>query len=243
MAKVIGVIPARYNSVRFPGKVLAPVGGKPLIQRVWERARQCRRLEDVLIACDHPKVFEAVKSFGGRPVMTDENHPSGTDRIAEAVKNETAEIIVNIQGDEPLVAPEVIDRLAGALMDDKKYPMASVMTPLRDEEAWRNPNVVKVVVNRRGEAMYFSRAAVPYNRDGADIRELRIYKHLGLYAYRRDFLMTFAQLPESLLEQTEKLEQLRVLEAGFPIKMIETEYDSVGVDTPDDIAKVEAKLQ
>jgi len=243
MAKVIGVIPARYSSSRFPGKVLAPIKGKPMIQRVWERVRQCRRIEDILVACDHPEVMEAVKAFGGRAVMTSDSHPSGTDRIAEAVKNEAVEIIINIQGDEPLIVPEVIDELAGALLDNAEYPMASMMTTIHDEETWQNPNAVKVVVNQRGEAMYFSRAPIPYRRDGKDAREVKIFKHIGLYAYRKDFLMKFAQLPDSLLEQTEKLEQLRVLQAGFSIKMIETDYDSVGVDAPVDIAKVEAKIR
>jgi len=243
MAKVIGVIPARYNSVRFPGKILALIGGKPMIQRVWEQAGQCRKLDEVMVACDHPKVLEAVKRFGGRGVMTEEGHPSGTDRIAEAVKEEPAEIVINIQGDEPLVSAEVIDGLAGTLLDNEEYPVASAMTPIRDKVTWQNPNVVKVVVNQRGEAMYFSRAAIPYNRDDADLNGLKVYKHLGLYGYRRDFLLGFADLPGSTLEQTEKLEQLRILEAGVPIKMIETEYDSIGVDSPDDIVKVEARLQ
>lgn len=236
--KIVGIIPARWASTRFPGKVLADLNGKPMIQYVWEQAKKADRLDDVLIACDEQKVKEVCEGFGAAVVMTSPDHASGTDRIAEAVKDIDADIIVNIQGDEPLISPEVINDLVSALCDDAECPMATVVRQIDDVAVLNNPNIVKVVIDRKGYALYFSRHAIPYNRDEKDFSEVAAYKHLGLYAYRKDFLLKFNDLPSSLLEQTEKLEQLRVLEAGYRIKTIQTEFETVGVDVPEDLERV-----
>jgi len=236
--KTIGVIPARWASTRFPGKVLAQIHGKPMIQYVWQQAQKAKLLTDVIVACDDDRVFRVVKSFGGKPVMTSMEHPSGTDRIAEAVGDMKVDVVVNIQGDEPLVPPEVIDVLAEALIKDEDAPMATVVKRITQPALLENPNVVKAVINRKHEALYFSRFAVPFNREAKSFSETVYYQHLGLYAYRRDFLMKFDQLPKSLLEETEKLEQLRVLEAGYRILVVETDYETIGVDTPEDLTRV-----
>ncbi len=236
--KAIGVIPARWASTRFPGKVLADIHGKPMIQYVWQQAKKAKLLNDVIVACDDDRVFRAVESFGGKAVMTSMDHPSGTDRIAEAVGDLKVEVVVNIQGDEPLISPDVIDLLVEAVLKDEDAPMATVVKRILQPALLENPNVVKVVFNRKQEALYFSRFAIPFNREGKNFSETVFYQHLGLYAYRRDFLMKFDQLPKSLLEETEKLEQLRVLEAGYRIRIVETDYESIGVDTPEDLTKV-----
>jgi len=236
--KAIGVIPARWASTRFPGKVLAEIHGKPMIQYVWQQARKAKLLNDVIIACDDDRVFRVVEGFGGKAVMTSMEHPSGTDRIAEAVAGLKAEVVVNIQGDGPLISPDVIDMLVQAVLKDEDTPMATVVKRITHPEVLENPNIVKVVFNRKHEALYFSRFAIPFNRDGKSFSETACYQHLGLYAYRKDFLMKFEQLPKSLLEETEKLEQLRVLEAGYRIRVVETDYETIGVDTPEDLTKV-----
>jgi len=238
--KVIGVIPARWASTRFPGKVLQVLRGKPVVQHVWERARKSERLDWVIIACDDEKVFTAAQAFGADAVMTSLDHASGTDRIAEAVSGMDVDIIINIQGDEPLIAPAVIDDLAAALLDDADVPMATVVLPLTDRAQAQDPNVVKVVIDQHGFALYFSRSSIPYVRDGDG--NPPIYKHLGIYGYRREFLMSYSALPPSALEQAEKLEQLRVLEAGYRIKTVMTDHDSIGVDTPEDLKKLEEQM-
>ena len=235
---VIGVIPARYSSIRFEGKVLADIMGKPMIQHVWERAKQAKILDEVIIACDHELVEKAALEFGAKTVLTSKSHMCGTDRIAEVVNPLDVKIIVNIQGDEPLIHPMMIDSVARALLDDKDISMATLRKRIDDPSLINDPNVVKVVVDKSDFALYFSRAPIPYLAVNSDIKEPVYYKHIGLYAYTKDFLFTFKKLPVSLLEKTEKLEQLRVLEEGFRIKAIETKYDTIGVDTPDDLERI-----
>lgn len=236
--KAIGVIPARYASTRFPGKVLALIHGRPMIEYVWRQTKKSKRLDEVLIACDEEKVLKAVQAFGARAVMTSPDHESGTDRIAEALGKIDVDVVVNIQGDEPLIEPPVIDALADALLVDPSLPMATVIKRLEKEEDYHNPNVVKAVIDQHKNALYFSRAPIPYNREKKPFSQGTYYKHLGLYAYRKDFLLKFKSLPVSKLEQTEKLEQLRVLEAGYKIRTIETTHETIGVDTPEDLERV-----
>jgi len=240
--EIIGVIPARWASTRFPGKVLADLNGRPLIWHVWNQARQAAEVSRIVIACDDERVRRVCEDFGARAVMTSSHHASGTDRIAEAVRDIPAEIIVNIQGDEPLIDPKVIDRLAVSLRDDPVCPMATVIVPIRTMEELTDPNVVKAVISHGGRALYFSRHAIPYNRDQRSFEEITAYKHLGLYAYRRDFLLRFYDLPASSLEAAEKLEQLRVLEAGYSIQTITVSCAAIGVDTPEDLARVRQQL-
>lgn len=258
--KVIGVIPARWKSQRFEGKVLAELLGKPMIQHVWERAKESRVLDDLIIAADNEEVMKAVKGFGGKAVYTSKDQPSGTDRIAEVVNPLDVEVIVNIQGDEPLIHHTMIDGLANALLEDKRAPMATVVKKINDKRKLLNPNVVKCVIDKDGYALYFSRSPIPYMRkdseshsmldihswfsdNSGDATPQNYYKHIGIYAYTKDFLFTYTNLPKSKLEETEKLEQLRALENGFKIKTIETEFDTIGVDTPDDLKHAEWKMK
>ena len=241
--KYIGVIPARWASTRFEGKVLAEILGKPMIQHVWERAKKSSLLDEVYIACDEEIVFKKVQEFGAQGIMTSSAHQSGTDRIAEAVKDLSAEIVVNIQGDEPLIHHDVIDNLVKSLLEDISDVMATVVRVIEHEEDLHNSNIVKVVLDNKQKALYFSRSCVPYNREKLDFSQVKYFKHLGIYAYRKDFLCNFKKLPDSFLEQIEKLEQLRVLEAGYKIKTIITQYDTVGVDTSQDLKRVEALMQ
>ncbi len=233
--KIIGVIPARWASTRFEGKVLAEIAGKPMIQHVWEEVRRSKVLNDVIIACDDKKVLMCAQCFGARAVLTSPKHASGTDRIAEAVKNIKADIIVNIQGDEPLIKVKVVDELARALLKDKDADMATVIKVIEKNEELANPNVVKVVIDKNKNALYFSRSLIPFNRDKS---EVKYYKHLGIYAYRKSSLVRFTKLAKSKLENIEKLEQLRALENGFKIRAIETTIETVGVDTPEDLKRV-----
>lgn len=241
--KSIGIIPARYASTRFPGKVLADIEGKPMIQHVWEQAKKSRFLNDVMIACDDPKVEAAAKKFGAKAVMTSPQHASGTDRIAEAVRGLDCDVVLNIQGDEPLVHPQMLEALVQALTVDRESVMSTVIKVITDPSEIANPNVVKAVIDRDQNAMYFSRSAIPFNREGVDFLKLRYYKHFGLYGYRKEFLLRFKELPESPLEETEKLEQLRVLQAGYRIKTVTTDHDTVAVDTPADLERVCAILR
>lgn len=234
--KTIGVIPARFASTRFPAKVLANIAGKPMIRHVWEKATQCKELDEVLIACDHQEVFKAAQNFKARVVMTDPCHASGSDRIAQAVKDLNVDIVVNIQGDEPFVDPQAIDALAVLLKQDTKILMGTVIKPITDEADAVNPNVVKCVVDGKGYALYFSRAPIPYHRGGVSSGN-RGFKHLGLYAYRKDFLMEFTNWPKGALESIEELEQLRALERGVKIKTTVTTHESMAVDTPQDLQK------
>lgn len=244
MMKAIGVIPARWGSTRFEGKVIANLLGKPVVQHVWENAKKAKTLDDLVIACDDERIMKVVKEFGGKAIFTSPNQPSGTDRLAEVVNPIDVEIAVNIQGDEPLVKPIMIDNLVMALQDEKAAQMATVMKKIDDEEELTNSNVVKVIVDKNGYAIYFSRYAIPYNRTGeADEKKRPVYyKHIGIYAFTKDFLFTFRNLPHSALENAEKLEQLRVIENGYKIKVVETKFDTVGVDTHEDLKRVEELL-
>ncbi len=241
--KTLGVIPARFASTRFPAKVLAPINGAPMIAHVWKRAKQCRQLDEVLIACDHAEVLNAARAFGAKAVMTDPKHPSGSDRIAEAVKDLDVDIVVNIQGDEPFIDPAAIDALVVALKDDPACPMGTVVKVITDERDFTNPNVVKCVLDAAGYALYFSRAAIPYNRNALRPAGLTLYKHLGLYAYRKEFLLQYTRWPKSILESTEQLEQLRALENGARIKTVVTKAESIAVDTREDLKTAEEFLR
>ncbi|MFA5156890.1 MAG: 3-deoxy-manno-octulosonate cytidylyltransferase [Candidatus Omnitrophota bacterium] len=237
---VIGVIPARYSSTRFEGKVLANISGKPMIQHVWERAKQALILDDIIIACDDERVADAANSFGAKVVFTAKGHVSGTDRIIEVINPLEVKAVINIQADEPLIHPMMIEAVGRALLDDPKISMTTLMKKIEDPAQVNDPHVVKVVVDRNNFALYFSRAAIPHYPENSEIKEPVYYKHIGLYGYTKDFLFTYKNLPVSRLEKTERLEQLRVLEEGYRIKVIETKYDTVGVDTPQDLEKVRA---
>lgn len=239
MTKVLSVIPARFGSTRFPGKVLADLGGKPIIQHVWERAVRSQS-DEVVIAVDDPKVFEAVRAFGGNAVMTSPDHPTGSDRIWEVACKRDADIIINIQGDEPFVKPSVIDELIDSLKTDTVPDMATVVVPCSRAEFENNPNMVKVVLSADSYALYFSRSMIPFLRVGG--KEMETYRHWGIYGYRRSTLERFVSLPEGKLEQCEKLEQLRALENGMRIKVIVTPYSSIGIDTAEDLAAAEKFL-
>lgn len=236
--EVIGVIPARYDSTRLAGKVLADIAGKPMVQRVWERAKQALLLDDLIIACDDQRVMDAAKSFGAKAVMTAKQHTCGTDRICEVVNPLEVNVVINIQGDEPLVHPTMIDTVARALLDDPTVTMATIMKRLDNLDELNDPNVVKVVVDKHFNALYFSRAVIPFCSAQAEVKAPIYYKHIGLYGYTKDFLFIFKNFPRSELEKTERLEQLRVLQEGFRIKVTETKYDTISVDTPEDLAKV-----
>jgi 3-deoxy-manno-octulosonate cytidylyltransferase (CMP-KDO synthetase) len=235
MAEIVAVIPARYASTRLPGKPLLTETGRPLIQHVVEAARCCARLDRVIVATDDRRILDAVKAFGGEAALTRQDHPSGTDRVAEvAASLPDARIIVNLQGDEPEIAPHAIDRVVRLLLeDDPQAPMATLGTPIHDPDIYQDPSCVKVVRNAQGRAMYFSRSPIPHQRDAGPVPSCALL-HLGLYAYRRDFLLGLATLPPSPLEQCEKLEQLRVLEAGHGIAVGVIDEPSVGIDTPEE---------
>ncbi|WP_085991080.1 3-deoxy-manno-octulosonate cytidylyltransferase [Oceanobacillus senegalensis] len=236
--KVIGVIPARYGSSRFPGKPLALIHGKPMIQRVYEQVAQSKKLDQVVVATDHEKIKEAVETFGGQVVMTSTEHDTGSDRIAEVTNKVDGDFYVNIQGDEPLIRYELIDSLVEAA---KQAPNAVVTakTQITSLEEVENPNVVKVVTDAHGYALYFSRSPIPYNRAN---HKVSYYKHLGIYGYPKAVINAFVQLPTSELEEIEVLEQHRLLNHGYDIKVVETTYHAIGVDTPEDIEKVENLL-
>ena len=240
---VLVVIPARYGSVRFPGKPLALLQGKPVIQHVYEQAARAP-VEAVIVATDDRRIVEAVERFGGVAVMTSPSARSGTERVAEVARARSDTVIINVQGDEPLVRPDMLGPLAELLARHPAVPMASLMTPLAHPEDLASPNVVKVVVDQAGYALYFSRAPIPFERrDGAPgPAPARPWKHLGIYGYQRHFLLKFPHLDPTPLEQLEQLEQLRALEYGYKIRMLETAHDTIGVDTPADLQAVERRL-
>src|SRR3984957_468993 len=235
--KILGVIPARYGSSRFPGKALAKIGAKTILEHVFERVSQARYITSIIIATDDTRIEDAARAFGATVRMTRAAHASGTDRAAEVASAETAELIVNIQGDEPLIDPYAIDAAILPLADDPSIEMGTLKKRIEDPRAIGDPNVVKVVTDRSGNAIYFSRSAIPYVRDVHDVRG-SYYKHIGLYVYRRDFLLRYSDLPVGPLERAERLEQLRALENGYPIRVAETDYESFGVDTPEDLERV-----
>lgn len=235
---ILGIIPARYASTRFPGKPLADIGGKSMIQRVYEQVKKSKLVTDVIVATDNQEIFDHVTKFGGRVRMTKESHVSGTDRCYEALTLQKApfDYVINIQGDEPFIQPEQIDLLARLL--DGKTEIATLVKKIEDPEQLFNPNVVKAVVAANGEALYFSRSTVPHIRNTPEadwMSKHRFYKHIGMYAYRTDVLKRLTELPVSGLEKAESLEQLRWLENGFRIKVAETNTETIGIDTPEDL--------
>lgn len=239
--KVLCVIPARYASTRLPGKPLSMIAGKPMIQHVYERACQAQLPNEVVVATDNEFVEKAVLDFGGKAVMTSPDHPSGTDRLAEvALMYPDVDVIVNVQGDEPMIPPEVIDRLAEAFNGDADLNMAT-MKVVMDEEDYENPAAVKVVTDQQGYALYFSRSLMPYPRNKPE--GFKVFKHVGIYAYRRNFLLKYAALAPTPLEKAESLEQLRALENGYKIKVLESDFQGIGVDTPEDLAAVNALFE
>ena len=242
--KIVGIIPARFASTRFPGKPLAPVAGKPLIQHVVQQCQKAKSLSEIIVATDDDRIFNAAKKFC-RVEMTAANHPSGSDRIAEVAGKISCDAVLNIQGDEPLIEPDAIDQVANALAGSE---MSTAATRIKNPGDLDNANVVKVVVNAAGRALYFSRRTIPYLREAASgsseqLAAFAFLKHLGIYGYRRETLLRLVKFPVSPLENAEKLEQLRALENGIQIAVVKVDYDSVGVDAPEDAARVETILR
>ncbi len=236
---VIAVIPARYGSSRLPGKALADVSGVPMVVRVWRQASKAKFLTRVIVATDDERIASVVREAGGVAEMTAGTHQSGTDRIAEAARRIPADIYLNVQGDLPFIAPEDLDALATPMRADSSIQMGTLATPIVDAAEWNNPNVVKVVCDDRGDALYFSRSSIPHWRDGGVVPSCAL-RHIGVYGYRRDFLFEFASWPPGRLEQIEKLEQLRVMERGYRIRVVNSVAPSLEVDTPDDLARANA---
>lgn len=244
--KVVAIIPARYQSNRFRGKPLAVICGKPMIQHVYERAMASPLLSKVAVATDDERIAEAVRGFGGEVVMTRDDHVSGTDRLAEAatiLAIDEHDVVVNIQGDQPLFPSEIVEQVARPLLDDPALPMSTLIYKIIRPEEINDPNHVKTVFDRHGMALYFSRASIPFQRNPEEAVSPTYYKHLGFYAYRKGFLLTFVSLPEGEWEKFEKLEQLRALEYGYGIKVVLTRHDSIEVDTPADAKRVEELCQ
>ena len=235
--RILGVIPARYASSRFPGKALATLGSKTMLEHVWERVNMARYLTAAVIATDDQRIYDAARSFGASVKMTRSDHVSGTDRVAEAASTDDADLIVNIQGDEPLIDPAAIDAAILPLTHEPAIHMGTLKKRIEDPRETVDPNVVKVVTDRFQNAIYFSRSTIPFVRTAGGAATIH-YKHIGLYVYRRDFLLRYSDLPIGPLEEAERLEQLRALENGFKIRVVETEYESRGVDTPEDLARV-----
>ena len=237
--KIISIIPARYNSSRFPGKPLAAICGRPMIQYVYETVSGMSAISDVYVATDDERIYSVVLSFGGKAIMTGKC-ACGSERVAQACKDIDCDIVLNIQGDEPMIRPEMIGDLISAF-NDPIVIMATLKKLITSQEDINNPNIAKLITDVNNNAIYFSRSSIPYNRDGLD--DVRFYKHIGVYGYKKDFLMKFVQLPRSPLECAEELEQLRVLENGYSIRVVETQYQSIGVDVPDHIALVEREMR
>lgn len=248
---VIAIIPARYGSTRFPGKALVQIKGKPMVQWVYERTQRSALVDQVIVATDDERIFDAVGTFGGEAVMTSADHATGTDRIAEVAQKLDCSLVVNVQGDEPLIRPEMIDQAIMPLTKDRAIPMGTLCRKIDNREEAFDPNVVKVVFDKDGFALYFSRAPIPWNRDhwsGArSFTDLSLdnamYKHIGLYVYRREFLVQYARMHQTPLESVEKLEQLRALEHCHRIRTVITEHESFGVDIPDDLGKILKQLE
>ena len=248
--KILAVIPARWASTRFPGKPIADILGKPMVQWVSEQAQKASLITEVVIATDDKRIYDVVLDFGGKAVMTSPSHQSGTDRVAEAVRNIECDIVVNVQGDEPLIPSENIDRVIKPLLDSGELSVSTLMTAIHSRSEMLDPNICKVVVDNVGCALYFTRAPIPYNRDYGCMNKSKIdnemdtnqmilgYKHIGVYAYRKSFLLKFSNMKTSQLENTEKLEQLRILENRYLIQVVETEQNSIGVDHPNDLDKI-----
>jgi 3-deoxy-manno-octulosonate cytidylyltransferase (CMP-KDO synthetase) len=245
-SQVVAVIPARYDATRLPGKPLADIAGRPMIEHVYRRTASARGVDAVVVATDDQRIAAAVERFGGIAAMTDPAHRTGTDRIAEVAALLPCEIVLNVQGDEPLIEPESVEGVIAPLMADPMLEMSTVCVAIKNRSDYDDPNVVKVVRDQRGQALYFSRSPIPYLRLGppASVGSAlsRTYKHIGLYGYRRNFLLKLATLPQTPLERAESLEQLRALEHGYRIHTVETQHDSIGVDTPEDLERVRQLL-
>ena len=241
--KVVVVIPARYLSTRLPGKPLLSLAGKPMIQRVYERVRLAQRVDRVIVATDDERIVKAVEGFGGEARMTRADHRTGTERVAEVAAREEAELFVNVQGDEPLLDPVAVDTAVASLREEPASSIATVATPIKTPADIMDPNVVKTVLDFDGNALYFSRAPVPWVRDTASKIQVRHLKHLGLYVFQREALLEYPTLPQGELERSEQLEQLRWLENGWKIRVAEVEHDAVSVDVAEDVARVEKLLE
>lgn len=247
MHRVVAIIPARYNATRFPGKPLAILKGRPVIQHVYENTTRAGLVGEVLVATDDQRIFDAVRNFDGKVIMTSQDHESGTDRIAEAAESLECDYVINVQGDEPFIDPQMIDEVANLLYNDDRAAISTLSKRVSDVHEILSPHVVKVVTDDEGFALYFSRAPIPYYRDSwSDLDTISfggektvMYKHIGIYGYRREALVQFASLPQSRLEKIEKLEQLRALNAGMKIKVKETPFDTFGIDTKEDLRKAE----
>lgn len=242
---ITAIIPARYASTRLPGKPLLDIAGKPMIQHVYERAKKAGFVNKVIVATDDKRIFDCVEDFGGEAAMTSSSHKSGTDRLAEVARHLKSDIIVNVQGDEPLLEPEMVDEALRPFYNDVSIVMGSLKSEIRNESELNNPNIVKVVVDKNDFALYFSRYPIPYLRDGSRFTAhgSRHYKHIGLYVYLRDFLLGYSEMPQTPLEEAEKLEQLRALENGYRIKVPTTRFQSIGVDTEEDLERVRRILE
>lgn len=242
--KVIAVIPARYESTRFPGKLLAKLGTKPIIQHVYEKAQNSGLFAEVMVGTDDQRIFETVDKFGGKVTLTSKKHTSGTDRIAEVCQKilccQDADIVVNIQGDEPFISYEPLKALIDSFQDEN-VQVASLMHKMKKDFA--NPNSVKVVCDKNNFSLYFSRSLIPFDRDKNENIKSEYFKHIGVYAFRREMLFKFVEMPHGKLEELEKLEQLRLLENGIHLKMIETDYEGIGIDTPEDLEKAKKLLK
>ena len=241
--KVIVVIPSRYGSTRLPGKPLVQLAGKPMVQHVYERAKRAQTVHRVIVATDDQRIMDAVAAFGGEARMTRSDHRTGTERIAEVAVHEPGDVFVNVQGDEPLIDPVAIDTAVGALLEEPQAQVSTVATPIRHAGDIMDPNVVKTVLDFDGNALYFSRAPIPWIRDTQQKVHVNYWKHLGLYVFQREALLEFPTLPQGELERIEQLEQLRWLENGWKIRVAEVVHDAVSVDVPEDVARVEKLMQ
>lgn len=236
--RAIGIIPARYSASRFPGKLLASLAGKTVIERVYRSSGQARRLDNLYVATDDDRIAAEVESFGGNVIRTSSVPTTGTERIAEACENLEAEVVINIQGDEPLLAGEMIDVLVDELINNPEREIVTLMKKIEIDSEFSDPNIVKVVTDRDGFALYFSRSPIPYRT----LTQSTPYKHIGIYGYRKDFLLRLSGLPVGALEESERLEQLRILENGYKIKVLETTRDTIGIDTPEDLERARERL-
>ncbi|XEC95263.1 3-deoxy-manno-octulosonate cytidylyltransferase [Paenibacillus tarimensis] len=235
MLKTIAIIPARYASTRFPGKPLVDIQGISMIERVYRNVEKARNIDEVWVATDDGRIEDKVLSFGGKCIMTSTTHQTGSDRIAEAIEKLRADVVVNVQGDEPLIEGDVLEQLVEPFVNDQQLKMSTLKTKIVDSEEVQDPNVVKVITDETGKAIYFSRSPIPYNRDN---RTITYFKHIGVYAYRYDFLSEYVKMKQTPLEIAESLEQLRVIENGIQIQVVETDHKFISVDTPSDLDKV-----
>jgi len=243
MSRVVVVIPARYGATRLPGKPLVMLAGKPMIQRVYERAKLAQRADQVIVATDDERILKAVEGFGGEARMTRTDHRTGTERVAEVAAHVAGDVFVNVQGDEPLLDPAAVDKAVSSLLEEPQAPISTVATPVKTPGDIMDPNVVKTVLDFDGNALYFSRAPIPWVRDTGSKIQVRHLKHLGLYVFQRDALLEYPTLPQGELERIEQLEQLRWMENGWKIRVAEVEHDAVSVDVPADVERVERLLR